>query len=337
MAHNLATIGGKIAMCYQGETPWHQLGTVMPSGVVSVPDALQAASLDWSVALEPMFLADGTQVPKRLAVRRDLDKAVLSTVSEWYEPIQYRDAFSIFQPAVEEFGLTVEAAGALGHGEKAWMLFRLPVTVTPVPGDDVNGYGLALTGHDGNTSFDFRGTPIRVVCQNTLDVATGAINGIGVNSKGRLFNVQHIGNVKTAIEDAKRAVAGVLDTMKRTGDTFAAMAKREMSAVEVAEYIEGVFPAEKDGTVADKTTERRQIINELMFRGHGSALALSATRGNPNAWAVYNAVTEYFDHVSTGAAKSANFRRIKNQAAVFGSGADLKLLALRRAQQLVAA
>lgn len=337
MAHNLATIGGKIAMCYQGETPWHQLGTVMPSGLVSVPDALIAASLDWNVALEPMFLQDGTQVPKRLAVRRDSDKAVLSTVSDWYEPIQYRDAFSIFQPAVEEFGLTVEAAGALGSGERAWMLFRLPVTVSPVPGDDVNGYGLAVTGHDGKTSFDFRPTPIRVVCQNTLDAAVGVNIHGQASAKGRLFNVQHIGDVKTAIDEARRAVKGVLNTMKETGDTFAAMAKREMTAEEVAGYIEGIFPSERDGKVTDKTAERRQIIAELLFKGQGAALALSATDGNPNAWAIYNAVTEYFDHVSTGLTKSANFRRIKNQSAVFGDGADIKLLALRRAQQLVAA
>ena len=80
----------------------------------------------------------------------------------------------MFAPAVEQFGLTIEAAGALGKGEKAWMLFRLPSTLSPVDGDDVNGYGVAITGHDGKTAYEFRPTPVRVVCQNTLSAAVGA-------------------------------------------------------------------------------------------------------------------------------------------------------------------
>jgi len=48
-----------------------------------------------------------------------VNQRILSTVSGWYAPIQYPDAFSVFAPAVEQFGLTIEAAGALGKGEKA--------------------------------------------------------------------------------------------------------------------------------------------------------------------------------------------------------------------------
>lgn len=62
MAHNLATIGGRVAMAYQGETPWHQLGTRFPS-IASIEQALTGASLDWTVRLEDLALvSDGRKV-----------------------------------------------------------------------------------------------------------------------------------------------------------------------------------------------------------------------------------------------------------------------------------
>jgi phage/plasmid-like protein (TIGR03299 family) len=333
MAHNLATIDGKVAMAYQGETPWHKLGTVLNAGVVNVGEAMTAASLDWTVSLEPLFLRDGRQVARK-AVVRDTDQSILSTVSKWYQPIQYMDAFEIFQPAIDEYGLTVEAAGALGFGERAWMLFKLPTTTAPVPGDDVNGYGVAVTGHDGKTCFEFRPTPIRVVCQNTLDAAMGGSFGRGT-VKGRVFGIQHIGNVKSAIADARKIVDQVLATMEKTGETFAAMAQRAMTPAEVISYIETVFPTGKDGKVSPQLATRRRTVAELVFTGTGAALAMSATDGTPNAWACYNAVTEYFDHVAP--AQTERRARTLNQSAVFGSGADLKLAALAQAARLVAA
>lgn len=178
MAHNLATINGQVAMAYQGETPWHSLGTRIDAAQArSISAALAAASLDWTVALQPVFAQVGDQmiaIDTRRAVVRDTDQAVLGVVSKWYEPIQNAAFETVFGPVMDEFGLTVEAAGALGQGERAWMLFKLPSTLEPVPGDAVNGYGLAILAHDGSACYEFRPTPIRVVCQNTLTAAVGA-------------------------------------------------------------------------------------------------------------------------------------------------------------------
>jgi phage/plasmid-like protein (TIGR03299 family) len=305
----------------------------MEAGLVDVRAALDAAVLNWTVRLERMYLSAesgrGPEVPNRRAVVRDTDGDILGTVSSWYQPIQYADAFGIFQPAVEEFGLTVEAAGALGKGERAWMLFRLPTSVTPVDGDVVNGYGVAVTGHDGKTACEFRPTPIRVVCQNTLDAAIG--NG---GNKGRVFSISHIGsNVEAQVKEAKTLVRNVINAMQETGETFAAMARRRMTPQEVAAFVETVFPSKADGSVTKEIEARRMTVLELMATGVGADLAKSATDGLPNAWSCYNAVTEYVDHV----APAEKLATVRNQSAIFGSGADLKLLALRQASRMVAA
>lgn len=331
MAHNLAVIGGKVAMAYQGETPWHQLGERMtPETAASIERSMKAAALDYTVGLQSMFLADGTVVPNRKAVLRD-GAVILGTVSNWYQPIQNADAFGIFQDAMTEFGMTVEAAGALGNGEKAWMLLKLPVDLEPVAGDKINGYGVAITGHDGSTVLEFRPTPIRVVCQNTLNAAVG-VGG----KKGRVFGIPHIGNVGKQVDAARKIVSDVIATMKETGDTFTAMAARRMTPAEVVAYIETVFPSPKDGAVSKQLADRRATVADLVWTGVGAEMAGSDANGT-TAWAAYNAVTEYFDHVLTGSAKTDTAKTKANSSALFGTGSELKMSALVAARELVAA
>jgi phage/plasmid-like protein (TIGR03299 family) len=333
MAHNLANINGGVAMAYQGETPWHQLGQRMTAEQAANLDAvLKAANLDYTVALEPMYLGDRRIVPNRKAVVRD-GQAILGTVSNVYQPIQNRDAFGLFEGAMAEFGMTVEAAGALGEGERAWMLFKLPTDIEVVDGDRVNGYGLAVTSHDTSGLLEFRPTPIRVVCQNTLNAALGPVKG---RTKGRVFGIQHLGDVAAKITDARQLVVDVIEAMKATGDTFTAMAKRKMTAAEVIAYVESVFPEKANGEISKQLEERRKTVADLVWSGVGAKMAGSSKRGT-NAWACYNAVTEYFDHVATGKASEGSARMKANVSAMFGTGADLKLLALQQAERLVAA
>jgi phage/plasmid-like protein (TIGR03299 family) len=327
-------------MTYQGESPWHNLGNRMTAEQAgNIRAALTAANLDWTVGLQPLFTKVGDSylnIENRRAVVRDGDSEILGVVSKWYEPIQNSEAFGIFEPAMDEFGLTVEAAGALGHGERVWMLFKFADTIlSPVPGDDVRGYGVAITGHDGKTIDEFRPTPIRVVCQNTLNAAVG-VGG----KKGRLFGISHGGNVKNQIDAARVLTLQLLKSMQETGDTFASMARKQMTPEEVVTYIERVFPNPKadEGKEASKQLQtKRQQVAELVFRGKGAELAMSATNGLPNPWAAYNAVTEYFDHVSTGEAKTDKQRVQRATSALFGDNELVKLQALQLARQLVAA
>lgn len=335
MAHNIATIGGRVAMAYQGETPWHGLGTRIQAGT-SVAEALEVAALNWSVDLRKIFLEGHIEIPGQRAVVRDLDTQVLGIVGADYKPIQNPDAFNQFQPAIDEFGLTIEAAGALGKGEKLWMLFRMPDSVEPVPGDRVQGYLVGVTSHNGSHAFFAQATPIRVVCQNTLTAAVG--DGYKTSSeKGRIFTVQHMGdNVKDQIAQAGRMVKSVTAALKQTGETFAQLAARQMTPAEVVAYIETVFPSGPKGEVSEPLANRRAQVAELVWSGVGAQLAGSNESGT-TAWAAYNAVTEYFDHVRPAESKSEGGLKRANQSALFGQGASIKLDALRAARELVAA
>jgi phage/plasmid-like protein (TIGR03299 family) len=171
MAHNLATINGAVAMAYQGSTPWHNLGTRVNS-ITSVTQALDAANLsNWHLKLEPMFLGDGRKVEDAQHVVRGIDNEMISTVGPDYTILSNEVGFGVLDVVCQKYGVTIEAAGALGKGEQVWMLAKMPESVEPVPGDTVNGYFLIVLGHNGKIAYFGRMTPIRVVCQNTLDAA----------------------------------------------------------------------------------------------------------------------------------------------------------------------
>lgn len=332
MAHNLATINGAVAMAYQGGTPWHKLGTRLAS-MLSVSDALAAAQINYTVHEEPLYTADGTAVPMRKAIVRD-DPAggpgvILSTVGKDYEVIQHTIGFEALNVLCTRYGFTIESAGALGKGERVWILFRMPHTIAPVDGDDVRGYLLATTGHDGSWSYSIKPTPIRVVCQNTLDAAS--LNG-GADFV-RLFHTK--GNAGK-VDGAASIVETIVKTFLETGQTFAEFAARKLSDAEVIRYIETLFPHADDAKPSDVINARRKTIADLVWTGVGSDLARSSTAGAPNLWATYNAVTEYFDHVRPAEAKSNAGLDRANLSAIFGSGADMKLRAFNLSRKVLA-
>ncbi len=325
MAHNIANINGQAAMAFVGLTPWHGLGTKMPAGM-TVEQALQAAQLNWTVRTEPLYLEDGRKAPRVAIVRED--GTILGTASERYTPIQNTDAFGVLSEACEKHGLTVKTAGALGNGEHVWMLASLPATLTipAVGGDDpVNGYLLVDTAHDGTGADNNRFTPIRVVCQNTLGAAT--------NGSRATIKIRHTKNSAQRVREASRLVEQAIAAAKQIGDTFAKLARRNMTEAELRAYVASVFPApQNDESLLTPTLKhRRAVVEHLVHTGRGHELS------GMTAWGAYNAVAEYLDHVRPREAASLSAIRKAQTSALFGSGASIKDLALVRARQLVAA
>lgn len=340
MGHNLAVINGAVAMAYQGETPWHDLGTGFES-IRSVGDAILGANLNWNVELIDAFFKDGDSFRKselrRAVIRRDsIDGVVeLGSVGMKYHTIQNEEAFAVLQPAIDEFGITIEAAGALGNGSRTWMLAKMPEASEPIPGDTINSYMLIINGHDGMCGHHALPTRVRVVCQNTFQAATGLGNGNKV--QGAVFTVRHTKSADDRLKLAADMVLNVMKTVKANDQIIEKLYERKMSPKEVVEYIESVFPNPKPKeAVSDKLADRRKTVARLVWEGTGAALAGADSNG-ATAWAAYNAVTEYFDHVRPAEAKKSSARQAANESAIFGANADLKLLAMNRAMRLVAA
>jgi len=325
MPANLATTAAnEVMMAYQGETPWHQSGTQVtdPTVTRSVERFLEAAHLDWTVQLKNMFYRVGdksVKVPSRRAVVRDCDGRLLSTVGAGYEPFQNKDAFSVLQPALDRFGVEIETAGALGKGDKVWMLAKMPKSIEPIPGDIIDNYLMILTGHNGWTAHTARFTQVRAVCENTINLAL---------RDDAMVRLRHVASEVDRLTQVADIITGFLEVAKKTSETYQKLAGHKMSEAEIRTYIETALDLDFDNAVAAR---RRDRIVELATKtGKGIELAPGT------AWTAFNAITEYIDHVRPAEAKVPRTIKNANASALFGQNAKLKARALEAAVKLAA-
>ena len=156
------------SMFYVRETPWHGLGTRVMEAPAS-KDALRLAGLDWKVLQEPVYTQSEELIKGYKANVRDSDRKVLGVVTARYKVIQNEEAFS-FTDALLGEGVRYETAGSLQGGRKVWLLARLPHEYI-ISGEQISPYLVFSNTHDGSGAIKVALTPIRVVCNNTLNLA----------------------------------------------------------------------------------------------------------------------------------------------------------------------
>ena len=177
------------------EKPWHGLGKIIAEAPNS-EEALRIAELDWEVYQTEVIRVDtGNIVPNmKLNVRSNPD-IELGLVSDRYRIVQNKDAFS-FTDAIIGGDVRYETAGSLKNGRTVWMLAKLPPA--KVAGDDVEQYMCFTNSHDGTGAVRVCLTPIRVVCNNTLNYALAHAK--------RSWSCKHTGDIKGKLEEARQCL-----------------------------------------------------------------------------------------------------------------------------------
>jgi phage/plasmid-like protein (TIGR03299 family) len=297
-------------------------------------EAIAAARLDWDVIKLPLLAGreEYRYVHDRYAVvREDLwtrdGTGFLGIVGRNYTPLQNRDAFAFFDPVVGAGAAAYHAAGAIGEGEKVWMLAKLPGELRVIGDDVVCKYLLLSTSHDGTTAVQIRFIPIRLVCSNGLVQAL---------RDGPMLHVTHTREVRERLWRAANMVNSIKARFEELGETFRRMASVRMNDQEAAAYLRAIFPDPR--RAGDETRYARLLLQASRDRegAHlqaqiGDRIDLPGVRGT--LWAFYNGVTAYIDH--TRFRSSAPARR--QDAIWFGDGYAAKVRAFRLAAQSIAA
>ena len=309
MAANVET------MFYTREKPWHGLGTMVADAPNS-KDALRIAGLNWKVLQEPVYTENEELIQGYKANVRDTDRKVLGVVTDRYKVIQNEEAFAFTDTLLGE-GVRYETAGSLQEGRRVWMLARLPREFI-IGGERISPYMVFSNTHDGSGAVKTALTPIRVVCNNTLNLA--------LRTAKRSWSMIHTGDISGKIEEAKNTLLLADEYMTALGQEFEDLRKIKLSEKQVLDYIKILLPMEENYSLLQKRGVEK--LRADMKMRYFDAPDLKDV-GN-NGYRFVNAVSDFATH-STPRRKTANYKEN-----IFARTADGNPM-IDRAYQLVKA
>lgn len=280
------------SMFYVRETPWHGLGTRVQEAPSS-SEALIKAGLDWNVIQEPIYTETEELIEGYKANVRDSDRKVLGVVTDCYKVIQNQEAFAFTDELLGE-GVRYETAGSLQGGKKVWLLAHMPHEYI-ISGERISPYLLFSNTHDGSGAIKVALTPIRVVCQNTLNLA--------LSQASRSWSMIHTGNIQNKLQEAKDTLFMAEKYMDNLGKEFETLRMQSMTDKQVMEFIETLLPIEDNATSQQKRNMKR--LQEDMKMRYFDAPDLQDV--GRNAYRFINAVSDFATHAAP-LRKTANYK-----------------------------
>ena len=273
-------------MFYTREKPWHGMGTMVQEAPTSA-DALRLAGLNWIVEPKPVFVENNgifgktmEPIPGFVANTRNTDGHVLGIVTNSYKIIQNVDAFA-FTDNLIGGDVRYETAGSLAQGKRVWLLAKLPET--EIVGDKTEQYLVFTNTFDGSGSVRVACTPVRVVCQNTLNYA--------LHSAKRSWSIRHTVNVNTRLHEAQQSLQLASQYMTQLQKSAEELATQHLSDWTLDRLIVQLFPIAEDATqtVKNHAMERRSLFQTAL-----NADDLQNFRNTK--WQFVNAAADMADH-----------------------------------------
>ena len=297
-------------MAWTGQEPWHREGVKVAPDLT--PDEMMiAAELDWTVSKRPSYTIDTPeygedsrliQAPDTFHIVRDSDNAILSSCGNGYIPTQNKQIFDFLTRFASAADFSMETAGSLRGGKSVWALAKVPHSFA-LPGDDeVKGYLLFHQPHEAGYALTARYTQVRVVCNNTLQLA--------FNANQASFRMSHINAFDEDMANQAAKVLGLTSESQvdfQEAATF--LAGKKAKHDQVLEYVAEIYQP----TVLEESRAQREALGEQAplvdsFNRYPK-LAVEALERAPGAllesskgtwWGALNAVTYVEDHLREG-------------------------------------
>ncbi|MBC6112452.1 DUF932 domain-containing protein [Pedobacter fastidiosus] len=331
MAHNLNynSETGKHSFFSVREKAWHGLGTIVQDYPTSA-EAMKFAGLDYTVEKRPLFTLDGQQmklgqeldsqgitigsekdiiVPNYSATVRTDNDVVLGVVGKDYHVVQNIDAFSFFDGIVGGGeGIMYETAGALGKGERIFITAKLPSYIRVGKDDLIEQYLFLTTSHDGFGSITAAFTPVRIVCNNTLNAA--------MKTARNAIRIRHSSGASDRLSQA-HTLMGISNKLGiEMEEIFNHWAKVRITDTETKKLIQLAMAPNREvlsklekGIDDEASACYRNIVEEVFSYAMGNpSQSLETTKGT--VFGAYNAVTGYFQNVRKFKDSDAKFRSI---------------------------
>ena len=289
---------GETAFAVRGEPAWHKLGQVFDQDAhLTTAEMLSMAHLnDWNVRLEPLVIPDGYRATttSQMVVRDnpfDNGQDVLAVVGDRYKVVQNEQLFD-FADNILDGGAEWESAGSIKDGRVVFGSLVIPREFTLDPegaSDKTKTYLLVHTSHDGSAAVQASITPVRVVCQNTLNMALG--------STKQSFKVRHTATAEGKVQVAREALGLTFAHMDAFEDMAKQLFETAITDKQFDDLVRSLYPEPEDGS-AKASQNRWQVKHDLIQHLYHEGETNANITGT--AWGALNALTERIDYYRAG-------------------------------------
>lgn len=335
MAHNINfnQETGQYSFFSVKEKAWHNLGQIVEQYPTS-EEAIKYAGLNYEIIKAPLFtqgraMTIGNEgeiiepeniiLPSNFATLRTDNNTALGVVGKDYQIVQNREAFSFFDAIVGGGeGILYETAGALGNGERIFITAKLPDYIRVGNGDDITEkYIFLTTSHDGSGSITAAFTPIRIVCQNTLNAS--------LRNMTNVVRIKHTAGAKQRLENAHKVMGLANSLSNQLEGIFNQWAKVKVTDNEVKKLIQlALCPNKETLDLLKKgaddeisTVFKNTVQDAFAYAMVSDTQQMETTKGT--LFGAYNAVTGYYQNV-----RSYKDNEAKLQSIVMGGTAQMK-------------
>ena len=213
-------------------------------------------------------------------------------------------------------GIKYETAGALGNGERIFITAKLPDIIRVGRNDDIEQYIFLTTSHDGSGSIMAAFTPVRIVCNNTLNAA--------IRNHSNAVYIKHTANAEDKLKEAARIISISHNTAEMLETVFNKWAKVRVSDAETKKLIQlamapnaEVFKAiAEDSTAFEFSRQYEDICGQVFDYAFASETQQMQTTAG-TLYGAFNAVTGFYQNVQDF--KSDNHRL---KSIMFGTALD---------------
>lgn len=290
MAHMLEVSGDQVAFASLRQPAWHQLGTVFEDEVTTSQMLDLAHLSNWNVRLEDIDLPARSHKSWFAVTRNnpfDGQADVLGVVGERYKVVQNEDVFQFADNLLD--GGRWETAGSIKNGTTVFgslALERESVIDSSGVADKINTYLLVHTSHDGSVAIQASITPVRVVCQNTLNLALAKGNR-GVKQSFKIRHTQAVDGKVAAAREALGLVKTYMDEFDKSAESLYQTAVNDKQFFDL---ITTIYPKpDKDAKGSMTKWENKiDLINSIYTGPTNNMIA-------GTAWGAMNALTERLD------------------------------------------
>jgi len=314
------------------EKAWHGLGQIV-SDYPTSREAIQFAGLDYKVEKRMLFTYDNEnqggnpetdiiipeiEVPNYFATVRTDTEQVLGVVGKDYEVVQNEDAFSFFDAIVGGGdGIQYETAGALGKGERIFITAKLPEYIKVGSDDLIEQYLFLTTSHDGFGSITAAFTPVRVVCQNTLNAA--------FKNCSNAVKIRHTANAKERLEQAHKVMGISYQLSEYLEAAFNQWSKIRITDKQVRKLIQLAMVPNKEvlqnirSEKQDELSTAYKNICDAVYEYGLSSPTQQTETTKGTVFGAYNSITGYFQNVRTYKDSEAKLKSL-----LYGGTAQLR-------------